>query len=57
MRKIFWNFSRAVAGIALMSYGVLGLTSKFGPGVRPEIFVLLIIFGAAIMVSLMMDKK
>ncbi len=54
MRKIFWNFARAVAGLALMSYGVLGLTSKL---MRPEIFVLLVIFGAAIMVSLMMDKK
>lgn len=57
MKKVFWNFARAVTGLIFMSYGVLGLIGDFRPGTRPEIFVLLIIFGAALMVSLMMDKK
>lgn len=57
MKKVFWNFAWAVTGLIFMSYGVLGLIGDFRPGTRPEIFVLLIIFGAALMVSLMMDKK
>jgi len=57
MKKIFWNFARAIAGIMLMSIGLLGLIGYFCPGTRPEIFVLILFIGAAILVSLMMDKK
>lgn len=55
MKKVLLFFVQIIIGAGMMLYGILGLDGYFWLGTRPEIFVLMLIFGAMLLVLSITD--